>query len=457
MSRLAIALEGFDSLSPSLNTSLDLAVSDRIESWLRDEVVPVVAELVGNRGFKSATCWSVKHLDRGADTPERRLIEQVDRLLVSMAAELASVLDANEQSADQPLISPNNEVSKSDQATIRLIANRPWFDLAHSGDFFYPDRTLLLDPPDPSHVEEFRQQELRIPLGDYVARLMFARVDYWKNILDRVWNNLYNAILHDRDDAHHIKEQLFERRIELDRVVSDLDQACNQEQPFRIREACTTLTLVYAAYASQPSLDWLGCPPSWWQTFAPMIRSCIRRDGVISIAEPDSAGNLRVVDKQKASLCDPDVVRQIAAAMVDVRALYDAPDDPDLMIEWSVDRARLVLVDRSPREVYWDTVQIAGDVWDTHAVEWNLLWTLAEHAGRLVDQGMLLNPENHELRSRRYRLGKLLKKSLDLDTRIENVRGQGYRLDLTADDILLLRDNGRGELEVIGRSRVTLD
>ena len=450
MNRLRLAQQGFESLSQSLNTALDEAASDRVEAWLRDEVCPVVAELVRYRGFQLTTRWSVDHLSPGVDTSERRLVEDVDRELVRCATGLTSVIGNRVQSSDVPPNASPREISDDDRATLELIAERPWFDLVCPEEFFHAYRDLHLNESDMSHINAFRQRELRVPLGDYVSRSMFARVDYWKTILDRLWNEVSSALSSGTDEAYRASERLFDRKIELDRAVNSLNEVCNQEQRARRREACTALTLVYAAYAPQPYLDWLGCPPSWWQTSAHSIRSCIRRRGVTRTAERGPRGRLRVIGEQAASLCDPDTVRQIAGALQDVTTFYEVPEDPDDLIEWAQDRTRLVLVDRSPREVFWDGLLIAAAAWDNCSVEWNLLWTLARNAGHVVDQGMLQHRERHRIGSRRGRVSELLLDCQELDALIVNVRGQGYRLDLEADDIILLQDNGPGRLEFVG-------
>ena len=46
MNQLHIALQGFESLAPGLNLTLNAELSDGIEQWLATEVCPVVDQLV---------------------------------------------------------------------------------------------------------------------------------------------------------------------------------------------------------------------------------------------------------------------------------------------------------------------------------------------------------------------------------------------------------------------------
>ena len=391
--------------------------------------------LLGNRNFRLAAQWSLDHLSPGVETSERRLVEAVDRALVQCAATLAE---------------SSESLGQEDRETLELVASRPWFDLVCPEEFFHAQRGLHFNESHTTHSNAFGQRELRVPLGDYVARSMFARVDYWKAILDRLGNEVSATLPLEGDNAQAVSQRLLNHRLELELAVDRLAEACKQEQQLRRREACTALTLVYAAYAPQPDLDWLGFPPGWGPGFAALIRSCIRRQGVVQVAELGAQGILQVVAEEESSLCDPDTVRQVAGALHDVTGLYEVPEDPDDLIDWAQDYARLVIVDRSPREVFWEGKAVNAAAWDKYSVPWNLLWVLAHNPRSLIDQGMLQHPDKHTIRSRRARLSELLVDCQELDERIATVRGHGYRLDLDADDVILLQDDGLGQLQFVG-------
>jgi hypothetical protein len=333
-------------------------------------------------------------------------------------------------------------ISPPDTSTIEFIVSRPWFDLVCPEEYFDAHRGLHLLTSNLEHTTAFWQRyEPRLPLGDYVARGLFARIDYWKAILDRVWRQVFCSLTGAASDEYQVHERLFSTKIELDQSLERLTVQCRSGDGARRREACTALTQIYVAYAPAPSLEWLGCPPGL-AAHREVIRSYVRRRN-------DVAGT----GQRSPRLCDPDVLRQLAGSLEDVVPLYHVPEEPEELIEWSRDSARLVLVDRSPRAVFWEGKAAAEGQWDAHPTEWNLLWTLALHCRRPVDQEMLANPERHRIRSRRKRLSTLLKETLDLDERIETLRGQGYQLSLAAEDIILLRDDGFGRLMFEGRGR----
>jgi hypothetical protein len=133
---------------------------------------------------------------------------------------------------------------------------------------------------------------------------------------------------------------------------------------------------------------------------------------------------------------------------------YEAPEEPDDFIEWTRDRTRLLLVDRTPREVFWEGQPVAEGQWDKCPNQWNLLWVLATNLKRIVDMEMTSKPLGEALRSRRNRLARLLDGPGDtLDLAIETVPRQGYKLNLGACDVVLLRVDGSGRLVEDGMPR----
>jgi hypothetical protein len=460
MSRLQLAQQGYAALAGAIAVSLNEATSDRAEEWLRNEVCPVVPELARNRSFRLAVRWSGDHLSRGANADERRLVEAVDEALVRCAMELAAVTvaDARETSVDHQDAPFRVAINPSERAKIDLIAGRPWLDLVCCEDFFHPACELCLRNPNSDHTIAFRSRgELRLPLGDYIARYMFGRIDYWKSLLEPIWNDVFFRPVRPDNGRQVAGNRLFDAKINLDSAIQRLRNACCSGPRPQQREACVALTQIYAAYAQAPKLEWVGLRHGVSTGIGGVIRSCVRRrNSEMITVQPGRHGSLEVVDRQPASLCDPVILRQVSAALHDVAPFYELPEDPDDLIEWAIDRARLVIVDRSPRAVFWDGAEIAAGEWDQHPREWNLLWVLGSNPGQPVDQMMLMNPEHHPIKSRRHRLSQILNNVLDLDGHIDTVRGQGYQLQLTAENVILLRDAGQGRLVFESRHGTTV-
>ncbi len=190
MRHLQLAQQAFDALSPGLHGPLDECISDRTEVWLRDDVCRVVEGLIGKESFQFHARWSVDHLTQGAQTTARQAVERVDQSFVALAQEMSRALTGRD-ATDLDSAYPEGE---RDRETIAWIANRPWDDLVSIEDFFHPWGGLQLHPNSSDRHGDFRsehrsvfdQRELRFPLGDYISRAMFARVEYWHALLDRL-------------------------------------------------------------------------------------------------------------------------------------------------------------------------------------------------------------------------------------------------------------------------------
>jgi hypothetical protein len=269
-----------------------------------------VEELCGDAAFRRHVRWTLDHLCRGASAAERCLVDDVDKALVDCAGRLSAIMnpcDAN-CSADAGKQDFLRKLAPFDCAVVRLVATQPWFDLTCGHDFLHPWQDLFLANPDQSHTQAFRNRgELRVPLGDYIVRMMLARVDYWKALLDRIFNDMFFGTYGSSPSLEQAREGLFSAKVDLDLACQRLIQACTSNE-LRLRESCLTLIQVYAAYAPQAKLDWLELPPSFVEANRGAIRSCIRRRGDIALAE-NRNGRLFVVGHEHPLLCDPSVLR----------------------------------------------------------------------------------------------------------------------------------------------------
>ncbi|MHC2065831.1 hypothetical protein ACYFX5_00015 [Bremerella sp. T1] len=438
-----MALQGFERLSVLLHATLNEAVSDDAEAWLRDEVCPVVEELCRNRSFQLMTRWSLDHFcSVEVITPEHRQLEDADQAIVQYAQAIAKGLEI----IDQSMLNPSEcQISEEDRVALNGIASRPWVQLAYAFDFFHPEDQLLLRDPNRALTSDFRAEERRIPLGDYISRYLLARVKFWKNLVVRLGERINHYVPSSDDEGPKISSRIFRTRIQLDQAVDTLAQACHGEN-FRRRNACNALVQVYAAYAHNPDLEWLGISRDAWHTAGPQIRMCVRRRSDVSVVERIPEGAFQPIGTERLSLCDPAILRQVAASLQEVATFYEIPEDPDDLIVWAADQARLVLVDRAPRQVFWEGQLIGGGEWDNQPVAWDFLWNLGKSSTQVVDKEDLGGKSS---RSRRHRLSDVLLECQELDNRIEAVRGLGYRLDLPPEDVTLLQDDGFGRLQFV--------
>lgn len=443
-------MSGYDSFAAALSSCNDEVVADRVEQWLSGDVCLLMDELAFKRQFQSKTLWSVNKLSPDAETSERQIVIEIDRGLVAYAKALSDYFVAAEEEIKTANRSIPDFVSLKKQ-NVEYIASKPWFDLVCTEDFFEPVRDLHLDSGklNHEHTQAFRKHEFGIPLGDYITRLLLARVGYWMRILDGTLNSVLGIGAARAGASYQAMSIVLQRKFDLDDAFKRLVDVCEEPTHKREREACTALTLIYCGYSLRPNLDWLGCSDSFLDLHRKNIRYKVRRKGTMRTVELSKQGVLTTIQEVAASLCDPDVIRQIASSLHDITHFYDAPYDPNEVIAEAVSRAKLVLVDHAHREVWFEGKRI-DVIWNNHTSSWALLWNLAAKPNGLVDHEKLSNCSQENIRIRRHRLADLLDRNM-LDSKIESVRGLGYRLVLDAAEIVLLKDDGYGVLKEVSR------
>ena len=180
----------------------------------------------------------------------------------------------------------------------------------------------------------------------------------------------------------------------------------------KVRNACIALLQVYADYRLGVSLDWLGMP---------------------SPRRP--LGLRRRVERQY----DGSVGEQVAAALLDVAALYRSAVDIPSLIEAKTRRHPLVVVmGRGRRETYWQGQLVPVD-WTVHEAVWQFWSSLVEQvkSGQGVDAFDPDRGGRGSMKDRRHRLKRCLPQSLEQKVR---PAGRGtYRLTLSTDEVCLLQ------------------
>lgn len=443
MDLLQLAQLRFQELVPKIAATMTVETSDAVESWLREQVVAVVDQLGEVQRFRKFTRWSLDQLSPGRDTPQRKLVEAMDRVLVAAAKETAKA--ARALGVFPPAVTKEEAVS-----VIDWLAARPWFDLVCPEEFFTGERGLHLTTSRPDcHAEFWGAADPRVPLGDYVSRGLLMRTEYFAHKIDEIWQDCWQESQQQGQVVYSLADRLLAAKTVLDRAHGELRQACYLNSESGLRDACTTLVLVYVAYSPNPALDWLGFQRDHATAHAPLIRNVVRPSGEIIMRYPTSAGH-EVVERSRAKLCRRDVVEGIARALAMVSKVYYRPTESEELVEWLRQEKQLVMVDRRPRAVYWQGEPV-GTNWDRRSTRWDLLWKLAERARRR-------QPVHHEelthgvgssaVKNRRSHLSADIPASLD--RLIEDVRPGGYRLNLAPEQIVLLELDSDDQLVEVG-------
>lgn len=436
MDRIELAERRFQQILPTTATRwLEARPRREVLVWLRDDVAPVLEEYVGRPAFRAYATWSLRSLTPGCGSPERRAVEAVDGDLVRAADALAGLADNDAVTRalvdlnpprERPVVTavvlegdgPPRETREPrivDSLELpwrqtRNIAARPWTDLVCPFDYFSPRGGMMLKVRHPEGVTEGEfvvslNPELH-PVGDFIMRCMFRRVDGWVQCLEDFRRLCYSAW--DRagrpDPALAEAEQL--AWLGLRRRVSDLRVFCLTGGAATLRDSCVTLTQAYAAFHPAPDLSWLGLP------------------GHILTHDPGALRHQITGSRSSESL------ERIATALGDLRRLPGGAAPPRSAVTEAVATGGLVLVDR-PRAAYWAGERIDAD-WDRHPKPWEFLRELAAKAlvsAAVGEKDLYADPTSlSTMANRLRRLKSLLPASLHAQVVPAGTRS--YRLDL---------------------------
>jgi hypothetical protein len=460
LDRLDVALRRYEQILATPQEPIPATKAEKLSLWLEQDVCGIAEDLVDRPDFQVEARWPIDHLAAQAATDERALVEAVDADLVEYAQRLANFARVPAVRTALLRLGPHNELLPEGDSkgtdpgcnhangsgmplglrTLEYIARRPWCDLVAVQDYFYPasdlnltDREAFLGPNGHRvQVGEFlpflnpRLQSL----GDFVARTLVIRVEYWQRVLQRFWVRCTGA-LHDCPKNGSQWEGILDGQQHLHEHFEALREMCLASQQAEVRHACITLLQVYADYRPRANLNWLGLPPIWARTGG-WVRQRLERQHDLTIGE------------------------QAATALINLTAMYRIHVGPDTVLE-TKRRAFPLVVVTGPgrREVHWHGQLLDVD-WVANNAPWDLLAALVERvkSAQGADAIDLKLAIRGSLKDRRYRLKSLL--PADLDDKVVPAGRGTYRLDLRPEEVCLLRFEDDERLTEIDGENVVL-
>lgn len=450
MTRLELAKLRFKQLAPALMSGADEAHSDQLEAWLRNDVVPVVEDLLDHPVYRRRVLEIPAQLFTSpAGNRRARINSCADGLvadaqtLVAVAREFgrAELLADQDRQQDEAWIAEQSAAGLDLRGTIEKLAERPWFDMVNPEDFWTPTLDLNLRCSDALLTRQFRRTHSQVELlGDHVIERMFARFDFWKQRLERTRWRLQQDLGKSTQPTYAALERMFRGAIDVEQNYQALGSDWRTGSEARLRNACLVLLHTYAAYHHVPQLPWLGGDLQARQGAA--LRSFFRHQGSVILTEKRNDGRLYQVGVQQASLVDVQLVRRVAAALEDVTALYDQGVHADDLIAEAKDQFRLVVVVR-PRMVLWKGTLLELP-WNGAEKTWNLLLHLAVKAeGKLPLHDFVLTgvESSRALSIRKSHLVEFLSRTAagaELAVLVEKARGGDCRLNLEPSQIKVL-------------------
>jgi hypothetical protein len=445
LDQLDVALRRYEQIRPQPGEPVPARTAPELSLWLEHDVCAVTQDLVGRPDFQAESRWPIEHLAVKMATAERAMVEAVDADLVGCAQRLATFARLPAIRAALLRLGPDNELlltgdpkgsdpgARHAEGTplglpaIEYIARRPWRDLVCVQDYFYPanelNRALNLADREPFRGPSGGQLTLAAfapifnprlrSVGDFVARTLLVRVEYWQRVLQRFMVRCQIALQYSGQKLGSHWEDLSEAHRQLHEHFENLQDSCLAGRPAEIRNACMALVQVYADYRPRANLDWLGLPP--WVRTSRWIRHRVESQHDFSIGE------------------------QLAAALINVSGMFRKDVDLDAVVKAKCQSCALVIVTGpGRRDVYWKGHLLKVD-WVSHNGSWDLLAALVERvkSAQGADAVDLKLAIKGSLKDRRHRLKQLL--PADLDEEIQPAGRGTYRLALQPEKVCLLR------------------
>jgi len=451
MTRHDLAKLRFDQLVRGLTHGADEERSDQLEAWLRDDVVPVVEDLLDNPVFRRRIREIPKQLFTSPPQHRRASIDALADALVAEAQALVAVahefelietLADHDRARDQGWIAEQANRRVDTRSVIEKLAERPWFNVVNPDDFWNPTLDLHLKHSDPLLARQYRRgQPQGKLLGDHVIEQMFVRFDFWKKRLERGRQKLQSQLGGDKSRfAAH--ERMLPCAIDVEKQYQAVQCDLREGNDARMRNACLVLLQTYIAYHEVPQLRWLGVDLHELAVRGRIVRSFFRHQGTLHLVEQKGDGQLQQVGTRSASLVDLQLIRQVGGALEDLATLYHQGVHLDDLIAEAIDEFRLVVV-VNPRMVFWNGTLI--DVpWDTADKNWNLLLHLAvKKEGKLPVRDFKLTgvANSRDETVRKSHLVQFLSRTpagLELAALIDKPRGGKCGLDLKPTDVRVL-------------------
>lgn len=436
MERLQYLVRRFHQISPDPLVGWRPDCLRELHCWLRDDVGPDLQSYVLRPRFREQASWPIQTLSPVAKTPQRALVDTVDRSLTHYAQALQKLVKVKDQSFGERLekaalrkniheeVVINGASSKvlhrKEHAYSRLplvleqiaqVAGRFWHDLVCAEDYFEPAGSWGSANQSGEFIVSLNP-ELH-PGGDFVSRCLWRRIEVLRDILEdfHALCCMSSKVGARRGRAWKLAEQ---RRQELADASRQLREAClgGTNQP--LRDACILLTQVHAALALHAELEWLGLP------------EFIIRQGAA------------IMSHRLFQTCQRELFERLAASLHVLRGLYADVDESQSTLEEAIASGALVIV-RSAQAVYWEGQRIEVS-WTKHQALWRFLLALAEK-GRMnaaIDWSDLhAEPVGDSTVANTFsRLKKVM--PVTLWKRIHPSMPRAYRLDLDSQRIILM-------------------
>ncbi len=268
-------------------------VKKELTAWLKNDVAPWVHDFTNLSEFRDLATWPIREFATGASTDGRRLLQDVEEAIKDLVQEFNRLCDVDFirnqfatrrpmkdrggiKGMDKPHTSRKKGSAAKDAAydhrttlesvsqdllKLRFFRARPIGPFSSEADYFFPqamvpqfDGSLLME----GLLTVDGNPEIR-PVGNTIVDTLLQRVTLTTDWLERMIQFLRSRI---RSDGP-IRTQLslsYPLLGDVKRRSNTLRAYLSNDRQMTLVTSCVALTQTYAAFYSNPDLDWLGLP-----------------------------------------------------------------------------------------------------------------------------------------------------------------------------------------------------
>jgi len=441
MDRREFAIRQYAELAPKRTVPWTKHSLRQLRHWLEDDVCAAAQPYLSRPAFQEQAAWSLRSLAPGAQGPERSLVEAVDASLVASAKNLLRIGASRRMPPGVTANKSKRHVSREvavcgsdgthvlereyaehdefefQRSQVESVSKHFWDDLVSPFDYFGPYRAFRFQDRDEPQWGNFIPSLNRMlhPVGDFVLRCMFERIDTLMKMLADFRFNLLGAPAAAARSKGKLRDDERSAWEELVSTAEALRGSCTSTATAQVRDSCVILTQISVAFDPGLKVDWLGHPP--W------------------IVERG-----RSIKGACSSWSGPEIFDRVAVSLNDLGGLYQGQSPRQSAIDEAVAKGGLV-IENGTCTAYWKGKAITPKKeWKSHRRLWTILSKLAEsaRAGKAISAADVYENEVGDS-TLSMAVGRL-RENLppDLEKLIVSGRKPGtYQLDLSRNEVLI--------------------
>ena len=377
-----LAIRRYQDILPDADISRFDYPRDKLLVWLRNDAVPAAEEYCLRLRFKEYANWPLVALMPGADTPERQLIESLERGITECAKTLSQLTkdelvgkQLEDQNPSRLIISEESvgitaggtncldrKTEKSNDlefilSQVEYLAQTSDLSLVNSSDYFAPEQVFSED----ADGKKVQRGELIIafnheldPVGNFIVRCLLERIRQWYEIVSKTRAMTMKAIKATGRPYRQLVDQLENEWKQLETDWLECQHLLKSGKQNRLINSAVILTQVYAAFGLKPQLDWLSLPEN------------NLNDGIESIRS------------RLDIFLDQEITDRIAHALGELKDLYGKDEQRTDAVEEAIATGGLVLI-TTEGKAYWEKRVILNGM---KGKLWELLLLLGQNARR---------------------------------------------------------------------------